>query len=976
MIRWLLRDAAAVALISCMLPLAACGGDDSGDTGPGSDAGTDASDGDASSGGSSGSGGSGATGGSSGSGAGGSSTGGAAGGGGLAGSGAGCMGEECQEMCGADALWNGTTCAPCPACDQPGEVGRWPRTSAQGYCICETRPGYFYTTAGQIGSHRCDADGDGWVKESAREVLESGDAELVANARCDLRTIGSFTLRTEGLKDRVVPLEEPLDLYETDRNDVQELMDFRWQTEKLSFYHQGGSPPRVETLNALTKLCHDAKTDYNDNGIPDVREYPGHPLPEEKARLKPLLEFSYFAELHRGSFKAGLGGEPGTYIIQEKSRKLSTDAERRVPVRFGPTEGSYWRDCQLARDSEWNKVTPPIGMDFASVEPTADWLGMNYHSLYKCLVVADSTAASNANQVTLAKLGDGAYEINRCRAQGQPYPATGNPWDSSYACEVIEPSAANLGEAYWGAFRYRDYNINYGSLPLVTPPPDPSLPDDYLRGCINACADPNHGCDPVTPPPPATDQLFSCLYDPNDFGKKVGCAEECDGFDDDNDGVIDNNTNGLACARPYVGDCATGRTKCQDAIFTCEGPSPGEQIEVCDGRDNDCDGVGDFGPGSEPYPHNGPDANIPGQGNSCSDAVNPATGDPLLARCSEGTRQCVLSGVDQSTPAMMCISSVQPDNGEDPCDFTDNNCDGIVDETWTLWEGATNNGAAQCTGVVDDNCDGKVATQITPSDSFGGKLGFRVCYCDGVETPACGLTESCKQICGSAELRSRASCDNMPVEVCGNGVDDDCDGYVDEIYDMHNSPPYHDALVSRPYWSELKTPQQWPVAELCRYPCKQPGATRCLRPNTKMPIYTETELALAAQGKQPTQDYASQNLSVDWHLYPVWFQSFQRVLVCEQGFWRVQEVCGVASLTDKDGLVLPDVDPSWAGNGNNPYCVETPTESAHCAAEGTGTTATYDGSVATLPNELVCLKTNQCPLGAAAWGGTELAPQP
>jgi len=70
-------------------------------------------------------------------------------------------------------------------------------------------------------------------------------------------------------------------------------------------------------------------------------------------------------------------------------------------------------------------------------------------------------------------------------------------------------------------------------------------------------------------------------------------AETCNGQDDDCDGTPDdgNPGGGLACTVPGAkGVCAAGVTRCTGGGIVCDQVAFGS-TEICDGQDNDCDGV-------------------------------------------------------------------------------------------------------------------------------------------------------------------------------------------------------------------------------------------------------------------------------------------------------------------------------------------------------------------------------------------------
>jgi hypothetical protein len=64
----------------------------------------------------------------------------------------------------------------------------------------------------------------------------------------------------------------------------------------------------------------------------------------------------------------------------------------------------------------------------------------------------------------------------------------------------------------------------------------------------------------------------------------------CDGLDNDCDGAVDNAVpnEGVACAADAPGLCAAGQIACREAGLVCIAASP--STESCDAADNDCDG--------------------------------------------------------------------------------------------------------------------------------------------------------------------------------------------------------------------------------------------------------------------------------------------------------------------------------------------------------------------------------------------------
>jgi uncharacterized repeat protein (TIGR01451 family)/MYXO-CTERM domain-containing protein len=132
-------------------------------------------------------------------------------------------------------------------------------------------------------------------------------------------------------------------------------------------------------------------------------------------------------------------------------------------------------------------------------------------------------------------------------------------------------------------------------------------------------------------------------------------VEICDGKDNDCEGNVDNGNpgGGAMCSSGLPGVCGPGTTTCTAGAIACvSNIAPGSQMEICDGKDNNCNGQTDEG--------------NPGGGAAC------ASGLPGV--CAAGVTMC-------TGGAVSCVASIQPGQQPEVCgDMLDNDCNGLADD--------------------------------------------------------------------------------------------------------------------------------------------------------------------------------------------------------------------------------------------------------------------------------------------------------
>lgn len=293
-------------------------------------------------------------------------------------------------------------------------------------------------------------------------------------------------------------------------------------------------------------------------------------------------------------------------------------------------------------------------------------------------------------------------------------------------------------------------------------------------------------------------------------------TETCNGVDDDCDGVIDDIAS-VACV---PAPCRRGQTYCAGGVQACSYASNDPAGSMCSNPSGGtCDGVGNCA--------------CPAGQTNCG-GVCRRIGDP----CTAGVGVCLRTGVTACTAGAVTCSAVPGPPSAEVCNGLDDNCNGVTDDIpaaacvpreCTVGVQYCSGGTGPlcaltgnapygttCTSIGNGICNGMGSCTCPPGYSNCGGQCLRTGTSCTVGVGACQRTGT--TVCGAGASTTCSVGPGAPTPESCNGVDDNCDGAVDNIPASTCSPA--ECRLGNQYCSAGAGPY-------CSYAANSPAGTPC-----------------------------------------------------------------------------------------------------------------------------------------------------